>query len=192
MGRARCTCERRVVPQQAPPECDEHGTQHAAVSRRARRQPHSSGRADYGTRASGERRNRVARAQARSAGGDPRCGAPAGRAGVQARHRRRVQPRLLASRFHAQIRQRADDPVEAYGALPLRAERSPAQPALSCRHRQAGAARRRCFRRRLQISRFGRPGDGENHAAVAHRDAFPRRTRSNRRQGLSRARRVLR
>ena len=127
------------------------------------------------------------------AGRDPRGRAHAGGPRAQGRHRRRIQPPLLAPGFHAEVRQRADGAVEADGEVSFRRRRPPAQPADHAGDGQAGAARgRRNFRRRLQVPGVDRTRDAEDHGAVADRDAFPRRTRGDRRQGLSRHRRLLR
>ena len=137
-------------------------------------------------RGGGEGRDFRRRAQAHPARRHPRRGAAAGGPWAQGRHRRRIQPPFLAPRLHAQVRQREARPVEDEGAVPYRGGRPRSQRRRRSKSRASShARRRRHFRRRLQVPGLDRARDAEDHHPLADRHAFPRRTRGDRRQGLS-------
>ena len=126
------------------------------------------------------------------AGGDPRRGAPAGGDRSQGRHRRRVQPPLLAPRLHAEVRttSRLMPSKLTVRFHSAEGDRDNSPPTLQG-HRQAGTARRSGgifvddFKFLVSIAR----ATPKITHPVADRDAFPRRARGDRRQGLSRHRR---
>ena len=156
----------------------------AAVPRRPCGQPDPAAGPDRGARGGRERRRSRQRSQRIQEQAIRDVVAMQEDIGLQARHRRRIQPRRLASRLPAALRECAADPVEDHGALPLRRGHARPGAALLAGRRQARAAEAD-LRRGFPLPRVDRARDAEDHDSVADHHALPRRARGDRPGRLS-------
>ena len=175
-----------------PKREESHGTPHdASVPRRPRRQPAPPARAPpraRGRRRGTHRRRRAARRRGRR---DPRGGPHAAGGRAPGGDGRGVPARDLAPGLHLRARRHLDGGRQGQDLLPQRAGRHRVHGRGAARRRQGRRVGDDLRRRLLVPAGVRRRRRAEADDPVAEHGPLPGRPRCDRRDGLSRARRVL-